>query len=392
MRRALVTLAVAAVCLPSTVASAQARAEPPAAAEETVVGTAGAPVVEPAALRVKRRSAGTTCTQPAAGTYDCLRPATAPAKSGMAATAIPNLPSFCHTADMAADRTRACQTDRYERVMTTLRNGVPVVTGGMDLRVTHLGETSTTTGIWTYWFEATASNAWGAAVAGTTIIANAILANHCTLRSESFPDNASLLPEGVTVSGSASIVTTVTQGVGNCTAAWVFWLSSPNYPLGNSGFEQLTDIRCDRATQGVSTTGCVVPWGEAVLAMHVLAAQESGLPGGREGDPLIRNEDPALRDINRALACGDAPSVPGWACDEYPPATSRQGLAAGGTRRTTRGGCMFLQLPRNVTGPTGVSVCMILAGESSGQGGLHTQFFRRWRVIEGDPWRVGVIA
>ena len=126
------------------------------------------------------------------------------------------------------------------------------------------------------------------------------------------------------------------------------------------------------------------------LALHVLAAQESGLPGGREGEPLIRNEDDDVERTNRTLACGDAPSVPGWWCDEYPPASSRQGLAAGGTRRVTRGGCMFLQLPRNVTGPTGVSVCMILEGENRAQGGLHTQFFRRWRVIEGDPWRVGV--
>jgi plasmid stability protein len=91
------------------------------------------------------------------------------------------------------------------------------------------------------------------------------------------------------------------------------------------------------------------------LASHILRAQGSGLPGGPFSTPLTRAST-AVRGQNRRLACGDAPSVIGLSCDEYPFASSQQGLTAGGTRRTF-GDCTF-NLPR-ATGPTGVSVCMI---------------------------------
>jgi hypothetical protein len=117
----------------------------------------------------------------------------------------------------------------------------------------------------------------------------------------------------------------------------------------------------------------------------VSRAQGSGLPGADFANPLIRTTDQDIIDRNRTLACGDAPSVPLRSCDEYPIATSRQGMSAGGTRRTFDG-CTF-DLPR-ATGPSGVSVCMIIATENNAQGGLNTQFFRRERVLDGDPFRV----
>jgi len=75
-------------------------------------------------------------------------------------------------------------------------------------------------------------------------------------------------------------------------------------------------------------------------------------------------------------------------CDEYPIARSKEGLSAGGTRRT----CDGCQIP-NVsadTGPTGVSVCMITATENNAQGGLNTQFFRAERVLQDDRFKVTV--
>ncbi|GGZ05574.1 NucA/NucB deoxyribonuclease domain-containing protein [Streptomyces avidinii] len=93
-------------------------------------------------------------------------------------------------------------------------------------------------------------------------------------------------------------------------------------------------------------------------------------------------------DSNRTKACGSAPSVPGKSCDEYPIATSEQGLNAGGTRRT-HPGCGFTGVPAG-TGRVGASVCVIAATENGSQVGTNTQFFRRDRVLQGYPFNVVV--
>ncbi|GHH29554.1 hypothetical protein GCM10018780_87760 [Streptomyces lanatus] len=125
------------------------------------------------------------------------------------------------------------------------------------------------------------------------------------------------------------------------------------------------------------------------LASHVSRAQASGLPGATFEAPLTRTTDPAVNQDNRDKACGDAPSVTGKSCDEYPVASSYQGLSAGGTRRTFDG-CGFPGIPAG-QGPTGVSVCMINATENSSQGGLHSAMYRSERVLDKDPFRVEVI-
>lgn len=117
-------------------------------------------------------------------------------------------------------------------------------------------------------------------------------------------------------------------------------------------------------------------------------AQASGLPGATFDAPLTRSTSAAVEARNRALACGDAPSIEGKTCDEYPLATSRNGLSAGGTRRIFDN-CGFA--PQPGSGPAGASPCMIAASENNAQGGLNTQFYRSERVLDGDPFRVIVI-
>lgn len=78
----------------------------------------------------------------------------------------------------------------------------------------------------------------------------------------------------------------------------------------------------------------------------------------------------------------------GKSCDEYPVATSKQGLSRGGTRRTFDD-CGFPDIPSG-TGPTGVSICMITARDNNSQGGSNTQFYRSERVLDGDPFRVTI--
>ena len=156
-------------------------------------------------------------------------------------------------------------------------------------------------------------------------------------------------------------------------------------------------VRCDDAVPGASTAGCVFPEAPGVvvyerakypeLARHAELAQQSGLPGAGPDRPLTYTTDEKINKENRRLACGDAPSVPGKSCDEYPVASSRQGLTAGGTRRTFDD-CGF-DLPRQ-TGPTGVSVCMIDEKQNSAQGGLHAGAYRQWRMLDGDSFVVAV--
>lgn len=126
------------------------------------------------------------------------------------------------------------------------------------------------------------------------------------------------------------------------------------------------------------------------LAAHVSQAQNSGLPGATFAAPLNRLRDATAINANRNLACGDAPSIAGFSCDEYPLASSYQGLSTGGGTRRSFDGCQIFAPVE--TGPTGVSACMITASENSAQGGLMAGFYYDWRVLDGDPYRVRVVS
>jgi hypothetical protein len=220
----------------------------------------------------------------------------------------------------------------------------------------------------------------------------------CTRVSASFLGKP-LLPLNSWRAGEAFFDTTATAAgaKGTCATYWYLTFTNGTYSPAVVDY-QLNQFRCDNDTAGRAAVGCVVPWyaSELVyskasypsLASHVERAQASGLPGATFDKPLTRTTDPAIIKKNRDPACGDAPSVWQMSCDEYPIATSRNGLSAGGTRRAFDG----CQMPHvsSGTGSSGVSVCMITAAENSAQGGLNTQFFRRERVLDGDPFRVTV--
>ena len=167
----------------------------------------------------------------------------------------------------------------------------------------------------------------------------------------------------------------------------------------------MSEIRCDNAAGGYLHNpvrpGCVVPWYAASvvysqsrypsLSSHVSRAQASGLPGRSYLDPLYRSTDPQDESTNRSLACGDAPSVPAKSCDEYPLATTYNGLRYGGTRRTFDGS-QKINAPTGVTGRTGASACMITATENSAQGGLMSGFYYNFRVLDTDTFLVEIGA
>jgi len=336
-----------------------------------------------------------TCVEPIEGDL----PAKALRVEGSAHTTVIDPPWWCSQNELVAHRTDACEVrGLVDRVYRKRGNGPWVQTGELKLSVFSYAYMSTVSPFWAHMIYVSAYDGWGDTITlGTSVEGVASKSGACSRQLSNFPLQP-VTPLFTRAVGESSFKSTATASgaVGTCTTAWTLRMSTPTYNSSDTISYPMTPIRCDNATAGTTTPGCVVPWyASAVyyslssyptLAMHVIGAQASGLPGDSFDDPLTRTTNQFVIDLNRQLACGDAPSIPGWSCDEYPPATSYQGLSLGGERRT-QGGCQFPNLPRQ-TGATGVSVCMIVDTENSAQGGLHAQFFRDHRILDSDRFRV----
>lgn len=118
---------------------------------------------------------------------------------------------------------------------------------------------------------------------------------------------------------------------------------------------------------------------------HIKSAIASGLPS-----TLSRSQSDAVRDANRAKACPRsltklAPK--GKSCDEYPFASTKQGAAFNGGARRTFSWC---SVKPNVqrTGKSGWSSCFINAEQNSLAGSDLGGFYSKWRVMEGDKFKV----
>ncbi|MGW2255160.1 NucA/NucB deoxyribonuclease domain-containing protein [Kitasatospora sp. NPDC001660] len=295
-------------------------------------------------------------------------------------------------------RTEAC--DITGGTYTTYRNtnGAITTTGEAKLNVINYEYSDTGLEYWGHQIELGAYSGWGDALNGT-IEGTAIPSGSCTTNKSDFPAQG-ISPLQSWRLGEAFFTTTATApgAIGFCKTTWQLTMQAPGYSPIQATYSY-DDIRCDNATAGNPKVGCVVPWyaspvsysrsANPSLASHVERAQASGLPGATFDAPLYRTTNDAVTNANRTQACGDAPSIAGYSCDEYPLASTYQGLTAGGTRRTFDG-CNF-NLP-NQTGPTGVSVCMIPEGENNSQGGTMSQFYRWQRVLDRDPYRVVITA
>ncbi|GGK73350.1 NucA/NucB deoxyribonuclease domain-containing protein [Mangrovihabitans endophyticus] len=296
-------------------------------------------------------------------------------------------------------RTDACEVLTLHYWTYTVTDGVETLTGELSSVVSSYAYTSTTLTTFAHQVDASPASGWGDALRAT-ISGNTTAAGACVVDSSTF-DTGPVQPFNSLRAGEAFFTTTATApgAVGSCTTTWNLVYTNAGYPPATAGVP-MTPIRCDNATAGNNSAGCVIPWYASALiyssslypdlASHVSRAQRlGGLPGNSFARPLTRTTNQNIIDTNRNRACGDAPSIADKSCDEYPIARSRQGLSSGGTRRTFDN-CDF-NLPRS-TDPAGVSVCMINATENNAQGGLNTQFFRRERVLDGDPFRVLVGA
>lgn len=189
-----------------------------------------------------------------------------------------------------------------------------------------------------------------------------------------------------------------------CTTGWTLTFSKPSatpavVPLGSFG-----QFRCDNAVSG-KVAGCVVPWAPEVvwfskatapnLVSHVIKAQASGLPGAVNQKALTRMTSTVNGNTNRYRACSGSPSIAGYSCDEYPFKSTYNGLYAipdWQNWRRSFTGCQWPALVNGQTGSKGVSACMVPVPEQNYQGGTIGDFYKAWRVLDGDPLYVGTTA
>jgi hypothetical protein len=348
--------------------------------------------------------AGTPCT-----TISITAPhITAPtdqgsAANGPAAASSVAFPEWC-TGSLMGTRTEACEASGVSLTTRVIdSNGAVRITG--ELFMNRFDYTYAATDISTFAHQSGVASydGWGDAL-GASVSGSAHSSGSCTTNSSSFPSQQ-VLPHYNIRSGEAFFDTTATGigAIGYCTTTWDLVFTVPGYAASNAASVSMNEIRCDNAVgaQGFrpARVGCVVYWYASAaaysqsslptLTRHVSQAQQSGLPGATFAAPLVRTTNQATIDLNRQRACGDAPSIPGLSCDEYPLASSTQGLAAGGTRRSFPG-CLILA--PTATGPSGASACMIQASENNSQGGIMAAFYYDWRVLDGDPYRVVVVS
>ncbi|MFD8978699.1 hypothetical protein [Streptomyces sp. NPDC059564] len=334
------------------------------------------------------------------GRYSCLEITTTDTPPSNAPRRTPSLavgvtpPQWCDQAynQVWGTRTQACiwSTVTYTTYVDT--NGQRTTTGQANVTVMQYNYTDTGLGRYAHQIDTSMYSGWGDATKAT-IDGQATLTGPCTRNSATFPAKP-LLPLNSWNTGESFWDTAITgpAATGKCKTIWYLTFNNAGYKPAVTDYS-MNEVRCDNATAGRPGIGCVIPWAASnlvytraatpELADHVAKAQASGLPSR-----LTRTEDQAVIDSNRTQACGSAPSVPDKSCDEYPIASSQQGLSAGGARRS-HPGCGFAGVP-TATGPTGVSVCMIAQADNSSQGGTNTQFFRRERVLQNDPFNVVV--
>lgn len=396
--------------LPSHPASASpAVANPEAASDSASVMTKPAtmPLSRPGAGSRSLQAPAATCTATSATKQVCLTPSKPSKRTGAVSPqdAIP-FPFWCiesNGAPVSASRTEACRITGLTLTSTRTVNGVTTVTGVLEMDVYDFEFSDADLPNWQHQIGVAPIAGWGdAANAGVT--GRMVASGDCTNQGPNeFPFQSLSPANGTMRVGWAGAVTTATVigDVGFCTTDWVLSFQIPQYPPASAS-SSLEEVSCDNATPANGfqprRVGCVVWWFPALvtysqsrypsLASHVARAQGSGLPGATFANPLNRTSDPTRINTNRNLACGDAPSIQFMSCDEYPLATTYQGLASGGTRRTFAG--CNINAPTGVTGPTGASACMIAEGDNNGQGGVMAGFYYDNRVLEGDPYRVGV--
>jgi hypothetical protein len=411
-----ILVAVAALSLVATTTTTGAWAAQPAAHPSATVPVVKQPnppvhVAGPAAALPNAAvpcRVGSKCVRLRSASAESAIPKSAIPKSGAARpgvaspafTVVP-WPDWCDVVNggIYLTRTDACEIQSWTLQTILVTNDGDVLTGELYFAVVSYAFVSTTSLSWVHQVVVFASGGWGDALGA---VVNGIATNDACRSDGSSFEVGALVPIKTPRAGQADFTSPASDpnAISHCQTQWTLLFDTPQYTPVSLDIS-MVDVRCDNATAGNDNPGCVFPqyppglgYSQSAypsLAAHVAQAQASGLPGASFDAPLYRTTDEQTQEDNYALACGDAPSIEGKSCDEYPMRTTLEGLAVSGGDRRTFDGCGFDDLPAEV-GPSGVSICMITATENNAQGGLNTQFFRAWRVLDGDAFRVVVVA
>jgi hypothetical protein len=232
---------------------------------------------------------------------------------------------------------------------------------------------------------------------GSTILGGATCTNLCNTQVFKFP------PKLLTNSNSAEaeVVYQSTVGAGAFVTSAMevqYFFTNPSWdgPSNVAVVEPAVPVRCDNATPGARSAGCVFAdyepaWdvastGRSTFINHMQWAYAAGMRGFYpDRPPLTRLTNEALKDRNGDTACPESyPRPSTHSCDEYPFRSTHQGAFTGGGTGRTFSFCQIAVLPQGVSGLNGWSACMILRGENSSAGGFLQGFYVRNRVIEGD--------
>ncbi|GGR86785.1 hypothetical protein GCM10010252_26830 [Streptomyces aureoverticillatus] len=303
-------------------------------------------------------------------------------------------PSWCPTEDrkVLGTRSKVCKVEGWSYWTRKRINGRWVKTGETKMIFLNYSYGDSGIGRVAHQIEVYATRGWGDTLKAKIGGKGAPSAS-CKTESAKFPGQKLALHKWMV--GEAFFDTTATApgAMGKCGTGWSMKITNAPYkPVVIPG--KFKEFRCDNATGGRPIVGCVVPWYASDLryskaripdvARHITLAQASGLP-----KRLKRTTDESIRKKNRRLACGDRPAAGGKNCDEYPLASSSNGLSAGGKRRTFDG-CSYSDIPSG-TGAKGASACAVRAAQNSSQGGTTGAFYRDQRVLDGDPFDVVII-
>ncbi|GAA3844265.1 hypothetical protein GCM10022226_79200 [Sphaerisporangium flaviroseum] len=184
-----------------------------------------------------------------------------------------------------------------------------------------------------------------------------------------------------------SAATTMPQGEGRGFPTINYWFTNPRWVgPSNTLTAEALPVRCDNSLPGSSTPGCVNegydprmeysltgPWPE--LAQHIKDAQNDGLPGALDYEPLHRLVNETYQENNRRRACPDTlPRPTGKSCDEYPMASTHEGAWT------------YLEWYK----VDHFSRRMIDATQNSLGGSALGAFYNNYRVIDDDPFYMNI--
>ncbi|MGW4395148.1 NucA/NucB deoxyribonuclease domain-containing protein [Amycolatopsis nivea] len=286
-------------------------------------------------------------------------------------------PDLCHPEEVNMTRHQVCGLGTIPIDVIDVKTGA--VTGGLDLNQLGFMFTDYDKIDWQYSATQTFTEIWGDG-AGTTVAGEGWCTGDCKVSYQSWPTLIATEEtrwEGY-VMGESTTFQPGQSGYGTLGARTT--LTNPKWSNAFIHSGDAPRVRCDNVFATSRAAGCVLPdvtpeifyelnGPYPELALHIKEAQAKGLPGVYGGKPLTRTMKESVQEENNKKACPPSlPRPPGEDCDEYPFKSTWQGAAYG---------------PYDIK--------MINARQNQDGGRALQEFYYQERVIEEDPFWVGIV-